>query len=466
MAKSDDLYAVFRSLYDKIRGGIKISPDDVASKLYARSLIDVETENKATNDALSRGQRATCLVQALDPLVRDNPERLRTIVEVFEETPELCGLVDALHEHVPRRQQPDPRVETRQHQPASSGEQPAVWVPGTLSAPIYTPSEQPGLDDLLEHYGIEEATLNKECSDPFLTDVAEKMRVLRCADLNLDTAEPVDDNTARGRLALLKQWRDRSVSNATHADLVRRLHVTGKMDLINAVCLALSSTPSMAVDGGSGDGSCSPHDAQSIALPFPAAALSLATSAPSPATLTAGPVQVAPLNRESPATNSSPESRDSFHSTHSDLSEKHQEMKERVRLLEQDVAQKEAEMQTLEQEKDREIDRLGREVEQKSEAMQSARQEVERLRQAVAELEKHSSRENEKKEYLERCLDITKKRLARVEQEKCKLMDEHDKAVEETRLLKRERDELHSRAFDYEIETEELRMKIKLVTQS
>lgn len=456
------LYAVFRHLYDKIRDGIKISPDDVATKLYARSLIDVETENKATNDALSRGKRATCLVQALDPLIRSNPENLHTLVEVFEDTPELCGLVDTLREHVPRRQQLDSRVETTQQQSVSSCDRTTTWVPGALSAPIYAPSERPSLDDLLEHYGIEGAVLDKECSDPFLTDVAEKMRILQCTDLNLDTPQPATDSTAQGRLALLRQWRDSSVSNATHADLIRCLHITGKMDLINAVCLTLSSTSSVAVDRGSCDASesRSPHDAQSITLPFPGAALPPATITPSAATLTAEPVQ------ESPTAISLPESCDSFCSTHSNLSEKQQEMTERIRLLEQEAVQKEEEMQTLKQEKDKEIIRLVQEVAQKDEEMQAARQEMERLTHVVAELEKNASRENEKKEYLERCLDITKKRLDRVQQEKRELMDEHNKTIEKTQQLKRELDELHSRAFNYEMENEELRMKVKLVAQS
>lgn len=149
----------------------------------------------------------------------------------------------------------------RYQQPMSSDHQPAMYVPSThpTSIPLthftsgspvvpVTPPEPPSLGELLESYGVGMSVRSKVCSNAFLAKVGPKMSKLRHMDLNLNIPGAATKDTAQQRLALLEQWKSRYAFRATYGNLVQCLWSAHRMDLINIVCLALSSSPSAIVD--------------------------------------------------------------------------------------------------------------------------------------------------------------------------------------------------------------------------
>lgn len=143
---------------------------------------------------------------------------------------------------------------------------------------------------------------------------------------------------------------------------------------------------------------------------------------------------------------------------HEEIGRLRQEKDREIDRFRELVAQKEEEIKQLRQEKDEQIDQLHQLVAQKDKELQIYRQEIVRRSHTVAELEKNEPREKEKKEYYELCLKMAKKQSARVEQEKLKVVNQCDKAMEEHLLLNRQLDQIHK--IENESEAEELVMKV------
>ena len=305
-----DLHGVFRSRYDFIRNGIQICLGDLASKLYARGLIDLNTMQTATNPSSPTGDRATAVMLVLDAKIKTAPCDIYQLLGVLGELSVLNAVAIDLRQNLPLLQGQQQQASRPRHLeeirvgPPAQGRLPdltgksAVYVTGnlhrsTLPPPTasLTPPEPPNLNELMEGYGIEAEAHERVCSDAFLAEVAEMIgdAGLQCAHLNYCPPETSPHDTP---LLLLKRWKERYAYKATLKTLAQCLWSAGRHDLVNGLCLSLSSThhrptslperatPGPRVEAGRTAGHHQPPASSDTAQSYPASFMPTKASPP------------------------------------------------------------------------------------------------------------------------------------------------------------------------------------------
>ena len=107
----------------------------------------------------------------------------------------------------------------------------------------------PSLEEILSHYGLKEADLDRECPRAVRDDVAIKIddweMTGRCLDFSLEKLRDIDrENRSQElcRIELLDDWGKREGRRATYLKLARVFHRRQRRDLVEFLCAKLKST--------------------------------------------------------------------------------------------------------------------------------------------------------------------------------------------------------------------------------
>ena len=107
----------------------------------------------------------------------------------------------------------------------------------------------PSLEEILSHYGLKEADLDRECPRGVRDEVAVKIddweMTGRYLDFSLEKLKDIDrENRSQElcRIALLDGWGKREGIRATYLKLARVFHCRKRCDLVEFLCAKLKST--------------------------------------------------------------------------------------------------------------------------------------------------------------------------------------------------------------------------------
>ena len=171
------VYGVFQTQYDFIRNVIKPFLGELAPMLFARKLIDPDTNSTAVNVSIRTGDRANTVMLVLDARIRAAPRDIYTLMEVLEKMPVLSAVTRRLHELLRGQQQQTSshlalaETNVALHTLPNFPPEPAAYVTvtGTLALPSPTlplqmahpmnPSEPPSQDELVDIYGMKMAAM-------------------------------------------------------------------------------------------------------------------------------------------------------------------------------------------------------------------------------------------------------------------------------------------------------------------
>ena len=203
------VYDVFRTQYAFIRNGIKPFLGDLAPMLFARNLIDPDTNSTAVNPSIPTGDRVNTVMLVLDARIRAAPRDVYTLMEVLEEMPVLSAMTSRLHQLLRGQQQQTSShlalVETNVAL-ANFPPEPAAYVTvtGTLALPSSTLPLQmahpmnPSLDEppppsrheLVEKNGMKAAAHKQVCSHVLSSTLHPAGPTHHPADPTLHPADP------------------------------------------------------------------------------------------------------------------------------------------------------------------------------------------------------------------------------------------------------------------------------------